>query len=72
VQGLADSAVLIAVRAFTGLANYFTLSWDINERAKLRFDQEGISIPYPQRDVHILAPNAAPAQTNKIDEHSEA
>lgn len=61
VQGLADSAVLIAVRAFTGLADYFILSWDINERAKLRFDQEGISIPYPQRDVHILAPNAAPS-----------
>ncbi len=30
--------------------------FDIIEKVKLRFDEEGISIPFPQRDVHLVTP----------------
>lgn len=72
VQGLADSAVLIAVRAFTALADYFFLSRDIYERAKLRFDQEGISIPFPQRAVHLIPVSATALPMNSSDSPSAA
>ena len=35
------------------LADYWTVFWDITREVKLRFDKEGISIPFPQRDVHL-------------------
>ena len=40
-------------------ADYFSVLLDLNENMKLRFDKEGISIPYPQRDVHLHQKSAA-------------
>lgn len=53
VGELADSSVNIIVRPWVNSADYWGLYWDMQERVKLRFDDEGISIPYPQMDVHV-------------------
>jgi small conductance mechanosensitive channel len=53
VGELADSSVNIIVRPWVNSADYWGFYWDMLERVKLRFDKEGISIPYPQMDVHV-------------------
>jgi small conductance mechanosensitive channel len=54
VLELADSSVNFAVRPFVTPDDYWTVHFDITEQVKLRFDAEGISIPFPQRDVHLF------------------
>ena len=53
VQSLDDNAVSIAVRPWVKSDDYWTLQWDLPERVKLRFDAEGITMPFPQRTVHF-------------------
>lgn len=53
VSELADNSVNIIVRPWTSTADYWNVYWDMTEKVKLTFDKEGISIPYPQRDVHL-------------------
>lgn len=50
---LADSSVNFIVRPWVNSGDYWKVSWDMNERVKLAFDEAGISIPYPQMDVHL-------------------
>jgi small conductance mechanosensitive channel len=50
---LADSSVNFIVRPWVATGDYWDVYWDITRTVKLRFDSEGISIPFPQRDVHI-------------------
>ena len=50
---LGDNSVNFVVRPWVNAADYFSVLLDLNENMKLRFDKEGISIPYPQRDVHL-------------------
>ena len=54
VLELADSSVNFAVRPFVQVNDYWAVLFDTTEKVKLLFDQEGISIPFPQRDVHIF------------------
>jgi len=49
---LADSSVNFVVRPWTKTENYWDVYWDLTREVKMRFDREGISIPFPQRDVH--------------------
>jgi small conductance mechanosensitive channel len=53
VSELADSSVNFAVRVWVQGADYWPVFFDLNETIKKRFDEEGISIPYPQQDVHV-------------------
>ncbi|MDE5885244.1 MAG: mechanosensitive ion channel [Oscillospiraceae bacterium] len=53
VGELADSAVIIHVRVWTTNENYWKLYYDLQEKIKKAFDQNHISIPYPQADIHI-------------------
>ena len=53
VAGLGDSSVNWAVRPWVESADYWNTRCDLLERIKLAFDARGLSIPYPQRDVHI-------------------
>jgi len=50
---LADSSVNFLVRPWAKSEDYWGLLWDTTETVKLRFDEAGISIPYPQMDVHV-------------------
>lgn len=53
VGELADSSVNFVVRAWVKSGDYWGVFFDTTEAVKLRFDQEGIELPYPQRDVHL-------------------
>ncbi len=53
ISSLGDNSVNIATRTWVESANYFPVLWDLTENAKLAFDEAGISIPYPQRDIHV-------------------
>jgi small conductance mechanosensitive channel len=64
VQELGDNSVQVAVRPWVKSEDYWTLQWDLPERVKLRFDAEGIGIPYPQRDIHLY-PALQPAEATK-------
>jgi small conductance mechanosensitive channel len=54
VAELADSSVNFVVRPWVASADYWAVKFDFNEAVKLRFDAEGISIPFPQMDVHLV------------------
>jgi len=54
VSELADSSVNFVVRPWVKSADYWPVLFDTQETVKLRFDAEGISIPYPQQDLHIV------------------
>jgi len=53
VLELGDSSVNIAVRPWVKSADFWGVRFDFVEAVKLRFDQEGLSIPFPQMDVHV-------------------
>lgn len=53
VISLGDSSVNIVARVWVEAANYWPLFFAMNEAVKKEFDKQGVSIPFPQRDVHI-------------------
>ena len=50
---LAESSVNYAVRVWVYQRDYWDVYWDITRAVKIRFDEAGITIPYPQRDLHV-------------------
>ena len=59
VHELADSSVNFVVRPWVATENYWDVYWDITRSVKERFDAEGVSIPFPQRDIHVYQETAA-------------
>jgi len=53
VSALADSSVNIIMRPWVKTEDYWNVYWDLIEAVKIRFDEEGITIPFPQRDVYL-------------------
>ena len=53
VGELADNSVNFVVRVWVKSGDYWGVFFDTTEAVKIRFDEEGIGIPYPQRDVHM-------------------
>ncbi|ESA37100.1 mechanosensitive ion channel protein [Leptolyngbya sp. Heron Island J] len=53
VLELADSSINLAVRPWVSTADYVPVSLSIYEAIKIRFDEIGIEIPFPQRDLHV-------------------
>lgn len=53
LKELGDSSVNFVVRVWCEAAEYWNIYFEMQENVKLTFDQEGISIPFPQRDVHL-------------------
>lgn len=54
-MALGDSSVNFIVRPWTKTEDYGGVYWDIMREVKVRFDRERISIPFPQRDVHVYS-----------------
>lgn len=54
VSELADSSVNLVVRPWVAKENYWDVYCALTETIKVTFDEQGISFPYPQRDVHLL------------------
>lgn len=59
VLELADSSVNFAVRPHVKTEDYWPVYFYLTEEVKVRFDEAGISIPYPQRDIHLFQQEAA-------------
>ncbi len=53
VSELADSSVNFVVRPWVATADYWGVKSDLTEAIKKRIDEEGISFPFPQQDVHL-------------------
>jgi small conductance mechanosensitive channel len=53
VGELADNSVNLTVRAWTATGDYWGVYFDMQEAVKKRFDAVGLTIPFPQRDVHL-------------------
>ena len=49
----------VLVRPWCRTSDYWTVYWGITRAIKERFDAEGVSIPFPQRDVHLFQESAA-------------
>ncbi|MEM7398159.1 MAG: mechanosensitive ion channel family protein [Pseudomonadota bacterium] len=62
VNELADSSVNLICRPWVNTSDYWTVYWDLQRYVKELFDSVGISIPYPQQDVHFIPadPSKAP------------
>lgn len=59
VSALSDSSVNLVVRPWVKTSEYWNVYFDVTEKIKLTFDEQGISIPYPQQDVHLYTEPAA-------------
>ncbi|NBB79399.1 MAG: mechanosensitive ion channel [Verrucomicrobia bacterium] len=59
VGNLGDSSVDFIVRPWANTADFWAVKFDFTKAVKERFDAEGISIPFPQRDVHVFQENVS-------------
>ena len=59
VKQLNDSSVDIEIRPFVPANEYWNFQFDFVERVKIRFDEVGLTIPFPQRDVHFYKESAS-------------
>lgn len=59
VLELGDNSVNFAVRPWVKTPEYWNAYFQITEAVKQRFDEAGLSIPFPQRDVHLIQDEAA-------------
>ena len=60
VNELGDNSVNFVVRPWVNAADYWDVYFDTHESVKIEFDEAGLSIPYPQTDVHVF-----PAQSDE-------
>ena len=72
VKELADSSVNINLRCWTNRENYWSLRFDLTKQAKQRLDEYDISIPFPQRDVHLYHEGKQPEAMKTTASESEA
>ncbi len=63
LHNLGDSSVDFIVRPWVETKSYWEVYWDVTRKVKERFDAEGISIPFPQRDVHFY-----PEQQSSVED----
>ncbi|MFL1468125.1 mechanosensitive ion channel family protein [Marinobacter sp. HN1S83] len=65
VGGLGDNSVDIMFRAWVATDNLWPYYWDMQEKVKKAFDEEGITIPFPQRDVHVYTHSGESGQVTQ-------
>ena len=66
VRDLAESSVNLGFRIWVPMDDYWTVRWQLNERVKLTFDKEGITIPYNQLDVTVKKENIDDKDTGTV------
>lgn len=54
VKDLGENSVNLVMQPYVHPADYLTTRFDLTEKVKLRFDQEGISFPFPQRTIYVV------------------
>ena len=54
ISELADNSVNFVVRPWVKSEDYWDVKFDMNAEVKRQFDEKGISIPFPQREVHLI------------------
>jgi small conductance mechanosensitive channel len=54
VRELGESSVDLVVRVWCQSADFWPIYFDLIEKVKIAFDENGITIPFPQRDVHLF------------------
>ena len=57
VKELADNSVNLLAWPYVHVEDQLEVTFAVTEQVKLRFDEEGLSIPFPQRDVHLFQSN---------------
>lgn len=57
IDEFGDSSINLAMYGFTQTENYLKAKWSLNRAAKKALDENGINIPFPQRDLHIISGN---------------
>ncbi|MBF6057624.1 MULTISPECIES: mechanosensitive ion channel family protein [Thiomicrorhabdus] len=62
---LGASSVDFIVRPWVNSGDYWKVKWEMNEKVKQAFDDAGVSIPYPQMDVHLHTESAAVSEGEK-------
>ena len=65
---LADSSVNFVVRPWVKASDYWAVHMDTTEKVKKAFDANGVSIPFPQRDVHVYQHSSAEPDQIKVTE----
>ena len=66
---LGDSWIEFAVRPWVNTADYWTVYWDVTREVKLRFDREGIRVPFPQQQVYLTGD---PGATGRVASSASA
>ena len=64
---LGESSVNFVVRPWVNSADYWSVYWDITREVKIRFDAEGVSIPFPQRDVHLYTEGVGTQEPSQLE-----
>jgi len=59
VANLGESSVDFVVRPWVNAPDYWSFKFDFTQAVKEKFDAEGVSIPFPQRDIHVYQENAS-------------
>jgi len=54
VTALADSSVNLQLRAWASTADFWDVTWSLNHQIKVKIEEAGLTIPFPQTDVHIF------------------
>jgi len=70
VTALADSSVNFVCRPWVKTEDYWDVFWDVTRTVKERFDKNGVSIPFPQQDIHVI--NALQVQSDVASKPSAA
>ncbi len=61
---LNESSVDFVVRPWVMTEDYWDVYWDVTRAVKIRFDENDISIPFPQRDIHLYSTESASGSTH--------
>ena len=69
VHELGDSSVSLICRPWVKTDDYWDVYWDLTKKVKQAFDAADITIPFPQRDVHIFHDDAGDAAVAETDLH---